>query len=218
MSCVRFQVGDRVEAVDPEFNSMYHVSEIIEIRGDRAKLKYSMNRRELSNLWQNLHHLEQPGWCKRIGIPLKSNLTYEFPQKNLINNKSNILFRSVEVVDIPEPGLIRKGVVVATLNEDYFVVGIDGVLKTKKDGSPMEKENNESRYAKLDSPYILKSGFCKEHGLQLHETKSSKPTGVPLQLPPSVIIYCYLKHVQCVQRLLTIFLFVNNRMKFLTNS
>ncbi|XP_055602714.1 lethal(3)malignant brain tumor-like protein 3 isoform X2 [Uranotaenia lowii] len=74
----KFRPGMKLEAIDPENNSLFCVCSIAEVRGYRLRLTFDGYSREY-DFWVNADSLDifPPGWCRKTGRVLQPPRDYE---------------------------------------------------------------------------------------------------------------------------------------------
>ncbi|XP_058830110.1 lethal(3)malignant brain tumor-like protein 3 isoform X2 [Topomyia yanbarensis] len=74
----KFRAGMKLEAIDPENNSLFCVCTIAEVRGYRMRLSFDGYSRDY-DFWINADSLDifQPGWCRKTGRILQPPAGYE---------------------------------------------------------------------------------------------------------------------------------------------
>ncbi|XP_065074036.1 lethal(3)malignant brain tumor-like protein 3 isoform X2 [Ochlerotatus camptorhynchus] len=74
----KFRTGMKLEAIDPENNSLFCVCTIVEVRGYRLKLTFDGYSRDY-DFWVNVDSLDifPPGWCRKTGRVLQPPHGYD---------------------------------------------------------------------------------------------------------------------------------------------
>ncbi|XP_055837179.1 lethal(3)malignant brain tumor-like protein 3 [Episyrphus balteatus] len=173
-----FEVGMKLEAIDPEHNSLFCVCTVVEKKGYRLNLKFD-GYSKIHNFWVNADSMDifPPGWCAKTNRVLQppkgmNLLSFNWPAY-LNSTKSSPALRSLfthlnssskrnpfkigmrlEAVDLKNTGKVCVATVADVL-DNRILVHFDGW------------DESYDYWIDINSPYIHPIGWHKQNGLEL---------------------------------------------------
>lgn len=162
----RFEVGMKMEAIDPENNSKFCICTVVQILGYRIKLHFDKYSR-VHDFWVNADSLDifPPGWCT------KTNRMLQVPRECLVSSKFSWLHYLERSQGIASPrGLFTH--LNSSCNSNQFKIGMkleaDDVKNTGKICVATVADSIDNRilvhfdgwdecydyWIEIDSPYI----------------------------------------------------------------
>ncbi|XP_055921806.1 lethal(3)malignant brain tumor-like protein 4 isoform X2 [Eupeodes corollae] len=173
-----FEVGMKLEAIDPEHNSLFCVCTVVEKKGYRLKLQFD-GYSKIHNFWVNADSMDifPPGWCSKTNRVLQppkgmNLLTFNWPTYlNSTNSKPALrsLFTHLnssskrnpfkvgmrlEAIDLKNTGKVCVATVADVL-DNRILVHFDGW------------DESYDYWIDINSPYIHPIGWHKQNNLEL---------------------------------------------------
>lgn len=174
----QFEVGMKLEAIDPEHNSLFCVCTVVEIKGYRLKLNFD-GYSKIHNFWVNADSMDifPPGWCAKTNRVLQppkgmNMLSFNWPAylsitkslpalRSLFTHLNSSSKRNpfkvgmrLEAIDLKNTGKICVATVADVL-DNRILIHFDGW------------DESYDYWIDINSPYIHPINWHKQNGLEL---------------------------------------------------